>query len=240
MKKLILIIAIIANVISAFAQDSLYIVKNGTTISSYAISDVDSIIFTNPYPYIEINGVKWATRNVASPGFFAVNPEDYGGFYQWNSKISWSSANPLTSSGGSTWNSSWMGGYTTPSISDTWNKANDPSPIGYRIPTNSEILKLLDATKVTRYLTTQKGVTGEIFIDKITGNSIFFPAAGWRDSFSTLTTGIYGELYGLYWINISSSTSSSNGFFLRFNYTGCSTGENMPRATALPIRPVIK
>ena len=33
---------------------------------------------------VVINGVKWATRNVAAPGKFATSPEDAGMFYQWN------------------------------------------------------------------------------------------------------------------------------------------------------------
>ena len=38
---------------------------------------------------VEINGVTWATRNVDAPGTFAAKPEDMGMFYQWNSKVSW-------------------------------------------------------------------------------------------------------------------------------------------------------
>ena len=34
--------------------------------------------------WVEINGVKWATRNVGVvPGTFAPNPENYGGYYKW-------------------------------------------------------------------------------------------------------------------------------------------------------------
>ena len=39
-----------------------------------------------------INGVKWATRNVATLGTFAAKPEDAGMFYQWGHKIGWSTA----------------------------------------------------------------------------------------------------------------------------------------------------
>jgi len=35
-------------------------------------------------PCIEINGVKWATRNVGKRGAFVANPEDDGNFYTWN------------------------------------------------------------------------------------------------------------------------------------------------------------
>jgi uncharacterized protein (TIGR02145 family) len=33
--------------------------------------------------YVEINGVKWATRNVGEKGKFVANPEDYGECYTW-------------------------------------------------------------------------------------------------------------------------------------------------------------
>jgi uncharacterized protein (TIGR02145 family) len=35
---------------------------------------------------VVINGVKWATRNLASQGNFVENPEDYGALFQWGRK----------------------------------------------------------------------------------------------------------------------------------------------------------
>jgi len=37
-------------------------------------------------PGIVINGIKWATRNLASHGKFVENPEDYGALFQWGRK----------------------------------------------------------------------------------------------------------------------------------------------------------
>src|SRR5690606_41969959 len=34
----------------------------------------------------EINGLRWATRNVGTPNKFVVNPEDFGMHYQFNRK----------------------------------------------------------------------------------------------------------------------------------------------------------
>ena len=116
-----------------------------------------------------INGVKWATRNVDSPGTFAASPESAGKFYQWNRKNAWNATGPVTG-----WNSS------TPS-GTSWAKANDPSPEGWRFPTVDEIKTLLDKEKVTNEWISKNGVNGRIFTDKTTGNSIFLPAAGTRD-----------------------------------------------------------
>jgi uncharacterized protein (TIGR02145 family) len=189
MKKLILILAVIACALSATAQDSLYIKQKDGSISSYAIANVDSIFFTRKATtvtgYVVINGVKWATRNVNTPGTFATNPEDAGMFYQWNSKVGWPSTGAIGSitatDGSTTWNGIWRGGYSSPAATDTWVTANDPSPAGWRVPTSAEIQTLVDATKVTAIWTTQNSVYGEKFTDKATGNSIFLPASSYRD-----------------------------------------------------------
>ena len=89
---------------------------------------------------VVINGVKWATRNVAAPGTFAATPESFGTYYQWC----------------------------------------DPSPQGWRLPNNEEINKLLDTDKVTSVWISQNGVNGRRFTDKTSGNSVFFPAMGFR------------------------------------------------------------
>ena len=76
-----------------------------------------------------INGIRWATRNVATPGTFVTHPEDAGMFYQWNRKKGWSSTDPMiNSNGGTTWDNSFPEG-------DGWEKTNDPCPTGWRVPT---------------------------------------------------------------------------------------------------------
>jgi uncharacterized protein (TIGR02145 family) len=150
-----------------------------------------------------INGVCWATRNVDAPGTFAANPEDAGMFYQWNRKTGWASTGSVTG-----WDSSYSTG-------TEWEKANDPSPAGFRVPTYAEIQTLLDAAKVGNVWTTVNGVNGITFTDKTSGNSIFLPAAGYRGSNG-------GTLYrtgsgGYYWS--STQYDSSNAYFLYF-YSG--------------------
>ncbi|MDR0872117.1 MAG: hypothetical protein LBN27_01450 [Prevotellaceae bacterium] len=115
---------------------------------------------------IVINGVKWATRNVDEPGTFAATPESAGKFYQWNKKVAWSATGSV---------SGWS---DTAAAGTTWEKANDPSPVGWRVPTTEEQRTLLDAAKVTSEWTTQNGVSGRKFTDKTTNNSLFLPASG--------------------------------------------------------------
>ena len=147
-----------------------------------------------------INGVCWATRNVDMPGTFAENPEDAGMFYQWNRNIGWSSINPMINSNyGTTWDSNIP-------IGIIWERANDPSPEGYRVPTREEQQKLIDTDKVTSEWTTLNGVPGRKFTDITTGNTIFLPAVGYRHS-SLVGTLRYVGTYGRYW---SSTQLDSN------------------------------
>ena len=117
---------------------------------------------------VVINGVKWATRNVDKPGTFAAKPEDVGKLYQWNRRVAWAAIGDVTD-----WD-------TTIPEGDIWEKANDPSPAGWRVPTLDEIKTLFDTKKVTNERITKKGVNGRRFTDKASGSSLFLPAVGLR------------------------------------------------------------
>ena len=119
--------------------------------------------------WVEINGVKWAKCNVDMPGTFAAKPEAAGMFYQWNRKTGWSSTDPMiNSNGGTTWDSSIPTGIC-------WEKANDPCPTGWRVPTKEEFESLIASGS---HWTTENGVVGRIFGSE--DKKVFFPAAGYR------------------------------------------------------------
>ncbi len=136
-----------------------------------------------------INGIKWATCNIDKPGTFAAKPENAGMFYQWNRKVGWSVTDPKINSNG---NSSWISSIPA---GKTWEKANDPSPAGWRIPTLDEIKTLLNTNKVRNEWATLNGINGIKFTCKISGNSIFLPVAGYRGfssgTISNIETGCY-------------------------------------------------
>lgn len=216
-------------------QDSLYINQSGTTRSPYKVATIDSISFT--HPGVLINGVYWASRNVATPGTFTTNAEYFGLCYQWNSKVGWATTGELIATDGTTtWNDSWNGGFTTPSATDTWSSTNDPSPTGYRVPTFSETYALCDATKVTHTWTTQNSIYGEKFTDIATGNSIFLPASIYLSGYGG-TRKAAGE-YGYYW---NSTTYNSLGaYYLYFSNTNTNSGSLFGRASGFSVRPVAK
>jgi len=183
----------------------------------------------SPSNTVVINGVKWATCNVDKPGTFAAKPESSGMFYQWNRKVGWSSTDPPENSNGeTTWDNS------TPSGS-TWEKYNDPSPAGYRVPTKDEIDKLLDTNKVKSEWTNYNGVNGRKFTDKTSGNSIFLPAAGYR-------VGSYGTLYyvgtfGYYWSSTQNDTSGAYNLYFNGSRADWYYGNG---ASGFSVRPVAK
>jgi len=115
-----------------------------------------------------INGVLWATRNVGEPGTFVATPEEAGMYYQWNRKIGWVSRPLLSSEGDTTWDSSMPSG-------TTWEKINDPSPVGWRVPTADEFYTLFDTEKVRSEWCNRNGVAGVKYTDNSNGNTIFFP-----------------------------------------------------------------
>jgi uncharacterized protein (TIGR02145 family) len=178
---------------------------------------------------VVINGVRWATRNVDAPGTFADKPESAGMLYQWNRNVGWSNSDPLFNSNGRTsWNNSLPSG-------SSWEKANDPSPAGWRIPTKDELKTLFDTDKVSSTWTKQNGVGGRKFTDKATGKTLFLPDAGVRFEDGRLDTG------GQYW----SSTLKDNGnpYRLYFeNYMNNPliglTGEGLSIASATSLRSV--
>ena len=172
---------------------------------------------------VRINGVCWATRNLDVGGKFVTNPEDYGALYQWgrlaDGHESRTSGSTMTvSTTDIPENSNFicttfnLFDWRDPQNDKLWNAgteiapvkaANDPSPEGYRVPTATEIDKLLDANKVTEQWTTLNGAYGYRFTDKASGNSLFFPAAGGRGNYAPQLYNVGTD--GYYW---SSSVSN--------------------------------
>lgn len=187
--------------------------KNIKFFSFYVLLALSAIAF-NSYGQslasdegVVINGVKWATCNVDKPGTFADSPEKPGMFYEWNRGVGWTASDPMKNSdGGAVWNSDIPTGLS-------WEKANDPSPIGWRVPTYEELLKLSDTTKVAfEWINPKIGVTGMKFTDIATGNSIFLRAVGSRDDNIGILDG--DDSYGEYWS--STQYDSDNACCLYF------------------------
>jgi len=154
---------------------------------------------------VVINGVKWATRNADTPDTFAATPEAAGMFYQWNSKIGWSAADPMINSNGDTmWESSEVEGII-------WEKDNDPCPLGWRIPT---VIEMESLESVVSKWTSLNGVNGRMF-----GTDepfLFLPAIGER----TYKNGALNQEYniGYYWSSTAFSINNAFNLYISNNY----------------------
>ncbi|MCL2328073.1 MAG: leucine-rich repeat protein, partial [Bacteroidetes bacterium] len=191
--------------------------KNAINYNELATKDDKSCEYdqTDIPETVIINGVTWATRNVDVPGAFAETPESYGMMYQWNRKTAWSATEPAKNIPIDNWN-------TLPAEGTEWEKANDPSPVGYRVPTKEELASLLDETKVTHTWITQNGVSGQKFTDKATGNSIFLPAAGYRSWLNGQLS--YPGEGGDYWS--STRSDDEEAYIIGFSAGGASLGDS--------------
>ena len=215
----------------AIAQNpKAYFKKNGTTVFQTAIADIDSIVFKQEIIepacekdganclWVKINGVKWATRNVG-----ASKPEDFGGYYQWNSPTT----NFLLH------NDYYNSNYPK---STTWLSSNDPSPAGFRVPTLAELQSLTNSTYVKYEWTTRNGVYGGRFTDRATGNCIFLPAAGCR-YFNDGTLYNVGSGGG-YWSSSQSGSYGDGAYGMSFGSGGADWFYWINKSFGFTVRPV--
>jgi len=204
-----------SNTIVATVDDGIIIAKEAGEVLITVITDDGrytaecTVTVTTDPEWVEINGVKWAKRNVDMPGTFVANPEDVGMFYQWNRKIGWSSTDPMINSdGGTSWDSSIPEG-------NSWEKTNDPCPMGWRVPTIEEIQSLSDADSIYAYGHWSTEGHG---IAYISGNkTMFFPDARYRRHSDGALSGSHfgGTMCGNYWSSTAGSCDSSAYYLWR-------------------------
>lgn len=155
----------------------------------------------NGHEYVDLglpSGLLWATCNVG-----ANAPEEYGDYFAWGeteTKSEYTQANSLTY-GKSLNDISGNPQYdaATANWGGTW-----------RMPTYDELNELL--TNCTWTWTTQNGVKG-YNVEGPNGNSIFLPAAGYRDGSSLGSAGSWG----CYWSSEPYESNSNFAYNLYFD-----------------------
>ena len=189
---------------TAFSQPHVSLTKDDGKVHFF--DPCKSIIVNTTYDWVEIGGVKWATKNVG-----ALTVTDYGQYFQWgdtqgftadqvsgnchSKTFDWANYK-YTNDGGTTmtkYNST--DGKTVLEASDDAATVNMGS--GWRMPTTEEYVALGTAT--TSAWTTDyqgSGVAGLVLTDKTdTSKVLFFPAAGRCLNGSAFSVG----RYGYYW-----------------------------------------
>ena len=173
----------------------------------------------NGHEYVDLglpSGLKWATCNVG-----AYSPEQYGDYYAWGeieTKSEYYEYNSKT-------RGKLMSGI---SGSSTYDVARAKWGGSWRIPTKEEYKELINSCKWE--WVTQNGKKGY----KITGpngNSIFLPAAGYRDG--------YGGKCGCYWSSTPDGGIDVDAYYLSF-YSSYHNVHWSDRNREQSVRPVSK
>ena len=210
---------------NAFAYNTVFNVTKIRRVSLAMEIDVPEI---EP-EHVKINGVKWAKYNVDAPGAFAANPESCGMLYQWNRRMGWSNSGQLINSdGGNTWDSS-------PQTVPTWESENDPSPNGYRVPTNTELASLLDGNNVLNEVILHNGIQCRKFTDIATNNHIILPISYFRSTGGEHSMGI-----GFYYWSRTSHTTVADAYYLSAQASGIGNMASISKNYGFLVRPVCK
>ena len=147
------------------------------------------ITLPDEHEYVDLglpSGLLWATCNVG-----AETPEEYGDYFAWGEttpKDNYSWGTYQYGDGSTITKYTGSDGLTTLLPEDdaaTANWGND-----WRMPTHDEWVELYQNTTMT--WTQQNGVNGRLFTAD-NGNSLFLPAAGYRDLSSLDGAGSYGD-----------------------------------------------
>ena len=189
----------------------------GVSETTRKVSDVNGTI--NGHEYVDLGlSVKWATCNVG-----ASSPEEYGDYYAWGEtevKARYIGDNCETYEK----NIGDIGGTTRDVAHVKWGGT-------WRMPTDDEINELLDYCTFT--WTSKYWVSGYKVTSLRNGNSIFLPAAGWRDGTSLDSAGSNGNC----WSSTPAGSNTQFAYILNFYSGGRFTYSNY-RFHGRSVRPV--
>ena len=173
-----------------------------------------------------INNIKWATRNVGTPGTFVRNQEDTGMLFQWNRRNGWNTTGNRLED----WDNSVP-------IGTAWYAENDPCPEGWRVPTREEFQSLINADV---FWARKNGING--YIIGTAPNQIFLPK-----SYSLNNNGGLIRAMSAYWSGTQVENEYDGAHLLWLNglRLWLETGRgavifNFQRASAFSIRCVAK
>jgi hypothetical protein len=198
----------------------------------------------NGYGWVDLglpSGLRWATCNVG-----AVNPEDYGNYYAWGETTTketynWSTYRYCIGSNSDNsdltkYNSNPQNGYYQFTDTLTILEASDDAAVywwgsGWRMPTKAEMEEL--HTNCTWTWATQNGVNGRL-VTGPNGNSIFLPAAGYRNGSSLYDVGSVGY----YWSSSLNTNGSKCAWSLKFYSRLYAFFNDLYRINGFSVRPV--
>ena len=201
MKKLFTLFTIVTLFASAtMAQVKLYVHQNDGSYTEFIAATVDSITFSeqipgtitnNGYQWVDMglpSGLLWATCNLG-----ANKPTDFGDYFAYGETETKESYTPKTYKWYEGTNSFYIMKYGVLSIPDesgfiqTLLELEDDAAYvklggNWRMPTIEEFEELLDSRYTNSCLINKNNVKGYLIVSKKNGNTIFLPAAGYKDA----------------------------------------------------------
>jgi predicted transcriptional regulator len=210
------------------ANTILTMVYDGTY---WQVVGIESMTGSTPSGAVDLalpSGLLWCEHNVG-----AASPYDDGLYF------SWGNVEGHTGTDGYDFGISNDGPYaSTPgaaltgniSVDGTYDAARHNMGAPWRMPTQPEFAELVN--NCTSEWTDEDGVAGRRFTSNINGNSIFFPACGYRNGTSLYNRGSNGH----YWS--STLNSSAYGYLLYFNSGGVNPANTNYRFYGFSVRAV--
>ena len=181
---------------------------------------------TNEYEYVDLglpSGTLWATCNIG-----ATTPEDYGDHFAWGETegyndgkttfdwetYKWCEGSYTTMTKYCTNSSYGYNGFTDDKTE--LDLEDDAAYVNWgpawRMPSREQFDELINNSNTTTWWTTLNGVKGRLIRSNTNGNSIFLPAAGYRDNSSLYNAGSEG----FYWSRTLRSDDPYCALYLRF------------------------
>ena len=212
-------------------------VKNNTILvmnydgTNFNVIGIESQVAAAPDGAVDLalpSGVLWADKNIG-----ATTPYEDGLYF------SWGNITGHTGDDGYDFGTDNEGPYaSTPGAemtgniptNTTYDAARHNMGAPWRMPTVGEFQEL--AANCDSEWTDEDGVAGRRFTSRINGNSIFFPASGYRDGTGLSNSGSRGY----YWS--ASLLSQTHGYTLSFNSGGVYPADYYDRFNGFSIRAV--
>ena len=199
--------------------------------TNFNVTSIESQVAPAPDGFIDLalpSGLLWADKNIG-----ASTPYEDGLYFSWGNitghtgddgyDFGTSNDGPYASTDGA----ALTGNIPT---NNTYDAARHNMGAPCRMPTVGEFQELNN--NCDSEWTDEDGVAGRRFTSRINGNSIFFPASGFRGGTSLYDRGSSG----LYWS--SSLYSQANGYRLNFSSEGVNPASNLNRFYGLSVRAV--
>ena len=190
------------------------------------------------------SGTLWATCNIG-----ASSPEDFGDYFAWGETTGYNDGKTTFDWSTYKWcegSSSTMTKYCTDSSYGYNGFTDDKTELdleddaayvnwgpAWRMPSKEQFAELINSSYTTTTWTTQNGVYGRLITSKSNRNSIFLPAAGYRDNSSLYSADWFGD----YWSRTLYESYPYSAGYLDFLSDDIYTG-SYNRCRGRSVRPV--